>query len=106
MSRRKLPEPASGPSKRTAPGAKPAKATPQDDDRSKLSQREKFIRTARELGCDESGEEFERAFSRAFPPRKPGEPVPPYTDAETPPKGSRRTKRPGASGVRGGPSKD
>ncbi len=62
MSRRKLPEPASGPSKRTAPGAKPAKATPQDDDRSKLSQREKFIRTAREVGADETGEKLDEAL--------------------------------------------
>lgn len=67
------------------------------DDWSKLSQRERFIRTARELGCDESGEEFERAFSRAFPPRKPGEPVPAYTETETPPKGSRRKPRAGGA---------
>ena len=127
-------------SERGAPGSGGA-ASP-DDDWSKLSQRERFIRTARELGCDEGGEEFERAFSRAFPPRTPGQPVPSYAAAETPPKGgrrkprepdqptapdpetladpaerakdamrkaderARRTKRPGASGIRGGTSKD
>ena len=85
---------------------------------------------------------LEQEFERAFPPRKPGEPVPSYTEAETPPTGSRRkprepdqptsphteefddpverekaatrksderarrVKRPGASGIRGGTSKD
>jgi len=62
---------------------------PSADQDAGLSQREKFIRAARELGCDETGEEFERAFSRAFPPRKPGEPVTPYVE-QAAPKGSRR----------------
>lgn len=30
-----------------------------------------FIEAARELGCEESGEAFERAFQRIVPPRKP-----------------------------------
>jgi hypothetical protein len=55
----------------------------------RLTQREKFIRMAREVGADETGEQFERAFSRAFPPRKPGEPVPSYVE-QPDTKGSRR----------------
>lgn len=68
-------------------GSAPPK--PAADDAAQLSQREKFIRAAREAGCDETGEEFERAFARAFPPRKPGVPVAPYVE-QPPPKGSRR----------------
>lgn len=32
-------------------------------------QSERFIRTARELGVDETGEEYSRAMDRIFPPR-------------------------------------
>lgn len=32
-------------------------------------QRERFIEAAREVGVDESGEEFERAFRRIVPPK-------------------------------------
>jgi len=39
------------------------------------SQSEKFIRTARELGCDEDPEAFERAARQVVRPQK-GEPVP------------------------------
>lgn len=53
-----------------------------------------FERMARELGCDETGDAFERAFSRAFPPREPGVPVAPYVERQ-PPKGSRRKAKPG-----------
>lgn len=60
-----------------------------------LSQREKFIRAAREAECDETGEAFERAFARAFPPRKPGEPVVPYVE-KPPTKGSRRKAKAGS----------
>jgi hypothetical protein len=56
-------------------------------------QSRRFIEMARELGCDETGEAFERAFSRAFPPRKPGQLVVPYAERE-PPKGSRRKAKP------------
>jgi hypothetical protein len=31
------------------------------------SQKEKFIETARELGCDESPEAFDKAFSKIVP---------------------------------------
>ena len=48
-----------------------------------------FERMARELGCDETGQEFERALSHILPPRRPSEPMPQI--AERPmPKGSRR----------------
>ena len=67
---------------------KPA-AEASDNGERQLTQREKFIQAAREAGCDETGEEFERAFSRAFPPRNPGEPVAPYVEQPAP-KGSRR----------------
>ena len=39
-------------------------------------QSERFIRTARELGCDEDPEAFERAFARVVPPKRPPGPVP------------------------------
>ena len=78
---------------------------PPSDDFDKLTQREKFIRTARELGCDETGEEFDRAFARAFPPRKPGEPVRSYVE-QAPPKGSRRkVPRPNLPKLQGDMSK-
>lgn len=49
-----------------------------------------FERMARELGCDETGAEFERAMGAVLPPRRPGEPAPrPVADAPRP-KGSRR----------------
>ena len=35
---------------------------PPGDDFDKLPQREKFIRTARELGCDETGEALDEAL--------------------------------------------
>ena len=52
-----------------------------------------FERMARELGCDETGEEFERALARVLPPRRPGEPAPKIAE-QTPPKGSRRQGKP------------
>jgi hypothetical protein len=60
-----------------------------DDEWAKLSQHEKFIRTARELECDESGEAYRRALRVILPPRKPGEPAPKATEQPAP-KGSRR----------------
>ena len=48
-----------------------------------------FERMARELDCDETGQEFERALSHILPPRRPGEPAPPLAERSTP-KGSRR----------------
>jgi hypothetical protein len=78
------------PRSKADPPAPPKPPTPRPaDDTAGLSQREKFIRAAREAGCDETGEAFERAFARAFPPRKPGEPVAPYAE-HRPPRGSRR----------------
>lgn len=42
-------------------------------DRTDKPQLERFKQTARELGCDETGEAFERAFEKAVPskPRNP-----------------------------------
>ena len=37
---------------------------------SEKPQRERFIEAAREVGVDESGEEFERAFKRIVPPKE------------------------------------
>ena len=52
-----------------SPEAGPAALAPSSaDDWSKLSQREKFIRTAREVGADETGEALDetlRAIGRA-----------------------------------------
>jgi hypothetical protein len=39
-----------------------------------LSQSERFARKARELGCDEDPEVFERVFGRVVPPKVPPEP--------------------------------
>jgi hypothetical protein len=36
-------------------------------------QSERFIEAARELGCEETGEAFERAVGRILPPRQPGQ---------------------------------
>ena len=72
-----------------APCPSPGSAATGGPEWDKLTQREKFIRTAREVEADETGEHFERAFSRAFPPRKPGEPVPSYVEQPAT-KGSRR----------------
>lgn len=50
------------------------KTTPTTKMRPKESpetQSERFINTARELGCDEDPEAFERVFARVVPPRKP-----------------------------------
>ena len=35
------------------------------------SQRERFIETARQLGVDETGAEFERALAKIAPPKRP-----------------------------------
>lgn len=35
------------------------------------AQVDRFKQTARELGCDETGEAFEKAFSQVAPPRTP-----------------------------------
>ena len=42
------------------------------------SQSERFIETARKLGVDETGKEFERALERIVPPKR----------GSTPPRGS------------------
>lgn len=35
------------------------------------SQAEKFRRVARDLGCEDNDEAFERAFKKAVPPKRP-----------------------------------
>ena len=43
-------------------------------DRSKGGQKtqaERFIETAREIGVDETGKEFERAIQKVIPPKRP-----------------------------------
>jgi hypothetical protein len=67
----------------------PKRKTPEPDP-------DAFERMARELGCDETGEEFERALARVLPPRRPGEPAPNLAEQPAP-KGSRRNRR-GAGG--------
>jgi hypothetical protein len=47
--------------------SKPKARSPKSKDK---EQSERFIKTARELGVDESGKEFERALDRVVP-RKP-----------------------------------
>jgi hypothetical protein len=42
----------------------PTKSKPEE-------QSERFRQTARDLGCDESGEAFERAFGKIVPPKRP-----------------------------------
>ena len=39
---------------------------------SKKAQYERFVETARELGCDESEEAFVRQFSKIVPPKSGG----------------------------------
>lgn len=46
---------------------KPPKAAAETKEK---SQRERFIETARALGVDETGKEFERLFDKVAPPRK------------------------------------
>ena len=45
-----------------------------------------FIRKARELGCDEDPEAFERVFARVVPPKKP-------PDSRAPEKTGPQTRR-------------
>ena len=52
------------PKAQSPPGAPERKLTPEE-------QSELFIRTARELGVDETGAEFERAFCKIVQPKKP-----------------------------------
>jgi hypothetical protein len=42
---------------------------PPDDQK----QSQRFIETAREIGADETGEAFERAFKKIVPPKRPAD---------------------------------
>ena len=44
------------------------KRTPKNQDKREY---ERFVETARKLGCDENEEEFERAFKKIVPPKQP-----------------------------------
>lgn len=74
-------KPETPPKRRSGSPAKGSEADPE--------QYERFLEAARGLGCDESGEAFERALDRILPPRKPGEPAP-RREERPQPKGSRR----------------
>ena len=61
MPKRKTSTPNAGLSRAT-PSIPRGVPPPADDEWSKLSQREKFIRTAREVGADETGEALDEAL--------------------------------------------
>lgn len=46
----------------------PKKKPPRKKPKQKLSQKERFLAYAKELGADETGEEFERAFKKITKP--------------------------------------
>jgi hypothetical protein len=86
-------------SDRKAPSrAKPAERTnPDAPEPADPEQYRRFVEAARELGCDDSEEAFERMFSRIVPPRRAGDPlpqrpVPAKVQAKAP---KRRAKSPG-----------
>ena len=64
--------------------------SPSKGDEADPEQSRRFIKTARELGCDENEEALEQIFARIVRPRKPGEPPPPKV---APRKGAGRRKR-------------
>jgi hypothetical protein len=53
-----------------SPRAKP-KPKPDAKPKADKPQIERFKETARSLGCDETGEDFERAFAKIVPPKRP-----------------------------------
>lgn len=50
-------------------GSKP-KARPDPKVKDERPQRERFVATARELGVDETGAEFDRALAKIIPPKR------------------------------------
>ncbi len=48
-----------------------AKPPPKTKGTAEKTQRERFIETAREIGVDETGEEFARLLKRVLPSRRP-----------------------------------
>jgi hypothetical protein len=52
-----------------------------------------FERMARELGCEETGEAFERALSAVLPPRRRVAPTTPKVGGPTPKRRRRSRKR-------------
>ena len=53
-------------------GAKKSRAKAPLSAAKEKSQRERFIETARDVGFDESGKEFESALRRIVPPKRSG----------------------------------
>jgi hypothetical protein len=51
--------------------AKPKRKPPKPQAASK-AQQARFVKAAREMGADETGKEFERAFRKIVPPKLPG----------------------------------
>ena len=71
-------------------GSQRPRAAADDPEQSRL-----FIEAARALGCEGTGEAFERALARILPPRKPGEPALKREPRPIPAGRRRRTKSPG-----------
>jgi len=40
------------------------------------TQAERFVETARQIGADETGKAFERAFEKIVPPKRPASAIP------------------------------
>jgi hypothetical protein len=55
-------------------------------------QSKRFMEAARDLGCEETGEAYDRALERILPPRKPGEPAPRVVKEAKPKRKRARTK--------------
>lgn len=55
-------------------GSKPKARSPTKPPKKEKTQRERFIETARAIGVDETGKEFERALTKIVPPKQPAKP--------------------------------
>lgn len=58
-------------------------------------QHRRFVEAARELGCDESEEAFERVFTRIVPPHRPGAALPHKPEPAPPSSGRGRPRKRG-----------
>jgi hypothetical protein len=56
---------------RKKPVATKPKRTPPKPQAASKAQHARFVEAAREIGADETGEEFERAFRKIVPPKLP-----------------------------------
>jgi len=57
---------------RKKPVAAKAKRKPPKPQAASKAQHKRFVEAAREIGADETGAEFERAFRKIVPPKIPG----------------------------------